>query len=151
MKASWKWGTIVVILVLTIAGGYPLVFAQQPQAIIFLPFTLKQQPRTTPTPICMLDPSPSIAPNSPIRIVAVNKLTEEITLRNISQNPVSLDGWVICSMNGDEQFKIPQGFNLNPNVILYLNGVEQNIWHDTERDDAALYDANGQLISYLIN
>ncbi|XSG77292.1 hypothetical protein ACP8Y2_09820 [Herpetosiphon llansteffanensis] len=151
MNVSWKWGTILAIFVLTVAGSYSLVFAQQPQPTVFLPFTQKQQSGTTPTNICSLDPSPSIAENSPIRIVGINKIKEEITLRNISQNPVSINGWIVCSMNGDEQYKIPQGFNMNPNVILYLSLEGKDIWNDIERDDAALYDANGKIISYLIN
>jgi hypothetical protein len=95
---------------------------------------------------CQADPNPDAAPNYPVRIVGIDKQAETVTLRNVSPDPVDLTGWRMCSILGN-QFH-PIGGVLQPGAAFTFPGPEGNIWNNNERDDGALYDAEGRLVSY---
>lgn len=95
---------------------------------------------------CREDPDPDAAPDYPVRIVSVDKRGETVTLQNTSQAPVSLDGWTMCSIKGNQQH--PIGGVLNPGESKVFGGPADNIWNNSERDDGSLYNQNGQLVSY---
>ncbi|MDW8145149.1 MAG: thermonuclease family protein [Roseiflexaceae bacterium] len=61
-------------------------------------------PIATPLPPsfdgCRTEPNATLAPNRPVAIVSIDKRAEIVTLRNISSEPVNLDGWTMCSMRG---------------------------------------------------
>jgi lamin tail-like protein len=109
-------------------------------------------PTNTPTitpPIgnlCQLNPSPASAPNSPVMIDDIDKGGEIVALRNVSPTTVDLTGWHMCSINGDQEHPGISGLLAPGQVRSFFNGG--GIWHDTQRDDGALYNAAGQLIAY---
>lgn len=97
---------------------------------------------------CQADPNPGAAPNAPVRIVGLDKVAEVVTLRNVSAAAVNLDGWHLCSINGNQH--IPVSGTLAPGESRGLpsGGL---FWNNSERDDAALYNPNGQLVSYFVD
>ncbi len=111
-------------------------------------------PTAAPTPAlpapsynnCQADPNAELAPNYPVRIIAIDKAAETVTLQNISPAQVRLDGWIMCSIKGNQQH--PIAGTLNPGESRTFPGPEGLIWNNQERDDGALYNQNGQLVSY---
>jgi hypothetical protein len=95
---------------------------------------------------CAADPNWGSAPNHPVSIVSIDKRSETVTLRNVGQETVSLDGWIMCSIKGNQQH--PVGGMLAPGEQRVFSGPSGNIWNNSEEDDGALYNAQGQLISY---
>ena len=114
-------------------------------------------PTPTPTPLppsfnaCQADPNAERAPNYPIRIVTVKKDAtprEIVQLQNVSEFSVDLTDWTMCSITGNQ---IHTGishslmFGRTRDYPYLGNGT---IWDDIERDDGALYDSEGRLVSY---
>ncbi|NTU81969.1 MAG: lamin tail domain-containing protein [Chloroflexales bacterium] len=95
---------------------------------------------------CQADPNADAAPDYPVDIVAINKDAETVTLQNVSPNPVSLDGWTMCSIRGHQRH--PISGTLSPGQSHTYPGPDGYIWNNSEQDDGALYNAQGQLISY---
>jgi hypothetical protein len=95
---------------------------------------------------CQAEPNPGAAPNYPVKIVGINKAAETVTLQNLGPDLVSLDGWHMCSIKGNQQH--PVGGALAPGETRTFPGPSGPIWNNSERDDGALYNAQGQLISY---
>jgi len=81
-----------------------------------------------------------------VKIVAVDKRAETVTLRNVSDQPISLDGWIMCSVKGNQQH--PVGGPLAPGETKLFFGPAGSIWSNSDPDPGALYNAQGQLISY---
>ena len=116
-------------------------------------------PTTTPTPTlpppsfdeCQEDPNPAIAPNYPVKIVALDKVAEVVTLQNVSANMVSLEDWNMCSINGNQAHDDIFG-SLAPGQSRAFPYVGSgSIWNDSVRDDGALYNVQGSLVSYWID
>src|SRR6266540_4210441 len=66
-------------------------------------------PKPLPPPTfnaCQPDPNPDAAPNYPVVIVNVNKGAEVVTLKNVSPDAVSLDGWHMCSITGNQEHPV---------------------------------------------
>jgi len=102
---------------------------------------------------CAEDPNADLAPNDPVRIERVDKdgNPETVTLRNRTGTPIDLAGWRICSIRGN-QLHATLNETIGANAELIVPSQAQgNIWSNSEPDDAALYDANGSLISYVRN
>ncbi|HEU4324510.1 MAG TPA: lamin tail domain-containing protein [Roseiflexaceae bacterium] len=115
-------------------------------------------PGQTPTPAlpppsfgsCFDQPDPASAPNYPIAIVTVNKEAETVTLRNVTAGEtISLSGWRMCSITGGQGH--PIGGTLAPGQQVTFPGAGSPIWNNFNRDDGALYDPEGRLVSYLID
>ncbi|MCG8348665.1 MAG: lamin tail domain-containing protein [Chloroflexales bacterium] len=116
-------------------------------------------PQPTPTPAlpppsfnaCQEDPGADAAPNYPIRITAIDKgqnnRPETVTLQNVTTgDTIDLTGWRMCSITGNQEH--PIGGTLAPGQSQTFPGPEGNIWSNSNRDDGALYDAQGRLVSY---
>ncbi len=99
---------------------------------------------------CQADTDPYAAPNYPVRILGVDKETEVFVLQNVSPEPVALKGWRMCSVNGSQQFSRLL-ITLQPGETRMLVFPGAAVWNNNERDDGALYNQNGQLISYWFN
>ncbi len=95
---------------------------------------------------CGFDPGP-VAPEFPVKIVAVNDQSETVTLRNVSGDPVNLDGWRMCSIRGPQEHRGIGGI-LAPGEQRDFTHEGGNVWRNDGRDPGALYNAQGQLISY---
>jgi hypothetical protein len=97
---------------------------------------------------CQADPRAPEAPNRPITIVRVLKDTEVVVLQNVSSTTVSLAGWRMCSIRGNQEHIVISG-SLAPGETrnFAYTGIG-NIWNNTLQDDGALYNELGQLVSY---
>jgi hypothetical protein len=109
-------------------------------------------PKPLPPPTfnaCQPDPNPAAAPQYPVQIITVDKGAETVTLKNVSPDAVSLDGWHMCSIRGNQEH--PVGGPLAPGETKTFPGPAGNIWSNSEDDDGALYNSQGQLVSYWDN
>ncbi len=97
---------------------------------------------------CQADPQAPNAPNYPITIVGINKMTEEVMLQNLSAEPVDLTGWTMCSIRGNQKHDGIGGTLAAGETRSFRRAGPENIWNDLEEDDGALYNAQGQLVSY---
>lgn len=96
---------------------------------------------------CQADPNPGAAPNYPIRITAIDKVAETVTLQNVSATTISLTGWHMCSITGNQQHPI-SGLIAAGQTITFP-GPAGNIWLNTGSDPGALYTPEGRLASYI--
>jgi len=95
---------------------------------------------------CQADPNASAAPNYPVRITAINKTAETVILKNVSTNAIDLTGWTMCSITGNQEH--PIGGTLAAGASQTFAGPAGNIWNNSSPDPGALYNPNGQLVSY---
>lgn len=101
--------------------------------------------------LCATTPPPESARDAPVIIVAVDKRAETVELRNATDASVDLSGWTLCSLRGGQVHPGIAG-SLAPGASdLFPSTSGQPIWSDRERDDAALFDAQGRLISYWVD
>jgi hypothetical protein len=96
---------------------------------------------------CREDPNAGRAPNVPI-VMTVDKEDEVVTLRNVSPAAVDLTGWRVCSIRGNQRHATLSGTIAAGQTLRIPSQAGSNIWSNNDRDDGALYDANGSLISY---
>jgi len=95
---------------------------------------------------CQADPHPNAAPNYPVRITAIDKAAETVTLKNVSTATIDLTGWHMCSVKGNQHHPISGA--LAPGASQTYPGPAGNIWNNSSSDPGALYNPNGQLVSY---
>lgn len=118
------------------------------------PTATKTPVAATPTPTlppptynnCQADPNPNAAPNYPLRITAIDKSAETVTLKNVSAGTIDLSGWHMCSVTGNQQH--PINGTLAPGASQTYPGPAGNIWNNSSPDPGALYNPAGQLVSY---
>ncbi len=116
------------------------------------PTQVPPPPTATPTPPppsynnCQVDPT--VAPNFPLKIVALDKVKETVTLRNVSSSAVLVDGWRMCSIRGNQLHATLSGSLAAGETRVILSQSATNVWSDNDPDDGALYNANGSLISF---
>lgn len=92
-----------------------------------------------------------------VRILAVDKRAELVSLANVGNQLQDLTGWTLVSERGHEVCPLAGG--LEPQATLhvwarvedsdrggYNCGFEGNVWNNSEPDPAALYDAAGRLV-----
>ncbi len=101
---------------------------------------------------CRDDPNKARAANFPVDIVRVDKdgdgEDEVVRLRNVSEETVDLDDWIMCSITGTQEHTGIEG-ELEPDETRdfpYTGSGE--IWDDDNVDNGALYNEDGQLVSY---
>ena len=108
------------------------------------------QPKPLPAPSfnnCQADPNAAAAPNYPVQIVGIDKGAEVVRLKNVSDAAVDLTGWKMCSITGN-QLHEGIGGTLAPGETKGFGHPGGPIWNNSEKDDGALYNASGQLVSY---
>lgn len=111
------------------------------------------QPKPLPAPTfnaCQPDPNPAAAPNYPVQIIAVDKGAEVVQLRNVSPEAISLDGWHMCSIRGNQEHPVSGSIAPGETRAIGYSGPG-SIWNNSDPDDGALYNANGQLVSYWVD
>jgi micrococcal nuclease len=163
-RTLWLGGCLLIILMLAVP-----VWAAS--STVYLPIILKaatpvptaaptatQGPVPTATPTlppptfgsCADRPNPATAPNYPVAIVAIDKVGETVTLRNVTTgDTVDLSGWQMCSVTGGQNH--PIGGTLAPGQQVTYPGPASTIWNNSSRDDGALYDPAGRLVSYWVD
>jgi len=100
---------------------------------------------------CKSDPNPAGATNFPVRIVNVDKVAEIVTLQNISDKTVSLEDWNMCSLNTNQDHDQIFGTIAPGQTRSFPNVGSPNVWNNTQRNDGALYNAAGFLVSYWVD
>lgn len=163
--------TTVAVMIVALAVFSPVIFAASGPAntnylalvmhIVPLPTTpavatliATVPPFVTPTPFppfysdCHGDPDqdPRDAPNTPVRITNINKVAETVTLKNMSTATIDMTGWHMCSLTGYQEH--PIGGLLTPGASHTYSNTGGPIWNNTIPDPGALYNPNGQLVSY---
>lgn len=157
---------VLVVFVFSIIGLR--AFAQSP-GVAFLPHVVKPAtptatPSITPTPTimptstptlppptynnCQADPNPSAAPNYPIKIVLVDKSAEFVQLQNTGTTTIDFTGWIMCSITGNQRHDGVIGTLVPGEIRSFPYTGPGSIWNNTTKDDGALYNENGQLVSY---
>jgi hypothetical protein len=108
---------------------------------------------TTPLPPptfnnCATDPT--MAPNSPVKIISVAKAAspETVTIQFVSNATVDLTSWKLCSIRGNQLHATLSGTIAPGQSLDVPSQVGSSIWSNNDKDDASLYDADGRLISF---
>ena len=78
----------------------------------------------------------------------IDKERETVVLRNVSTAAVDLSGWHVCSITGNQEHQGIGGTLAAGQTRTFPRANPDNIWNNSERDDGALYDAQGRLIDY---
>jgi hypothetical protein len=88
-----------------------------------------------------------------VRIVNVIKDAnpEVVQLRNESGASVDLTGWRMCSITGNQEHLGLSGGLAPGETRNFPHTGPGSIWNNSERDDGALYNAGGQLVSYWVD
>jgi len=97
---------------------------------------------------CMADPNSAQAPNYPVAIISIHKKDETVTITNVSDATVVLDGWKLCSIRGNQLHATLGGSLASGETRVVPSQAGGSIWSDNDPDDGALYDSQGRLISY---
>lgn len=97
---------------------------------------------------CRTDPNAARAPNAPVVIVSVDKRAETVTLRNVSSEPINLDGWIMCSFKGSQIHQGVGGTLAPGETRSFASTGSKSIWNNRESDPGGLYDPQGRLVSY---
>ncbi len=93
---------------------------------------------------------------SAITISMLDKSAEYVEITNNSSDNIDMTGWYIVSVKGNQTYNFPDGYTLNSGAKIKVvsNSAEgdlkwttDNVWNNSEEDDAELYDKNGILIS----
>jgi len=177
---KWKLGVLAAAVFLTISillmassrFTYKSMAGEgtwTPSAWIYLPFINRQEdgesptvePGPTDTPTlpppsfdgCEEDPDPTSAVNFPVRIVTVEKAAnpEVVRLENVSTQAVDLTDWHVCSINGNQEHTGIGGTLAAGETKDYPYAGGGFIWNNSSQDDGALYNADGQLVSYWVD
>lgn len=133
----------------------------QPVPITVVPDAPAAAVEAAPVPALTLAPEPAAvaeapttapdeatgAPNYPIKIAAVNKVAEIVTLQNVSGEAIDLTGWRLMSVSGDKKHPGIEG-TIAPNQSRLFANMGKKVWQNGQRDDGALYGPDGTLISY---
>lgn len=117
--------------------------------------TLTQAPTATSTATPTATPTTATCAAATATIAALDKSGESVTISGAGL----LTGWYVISESGNQRFDFPAGYILNGSVILdsgpgashnppaTLLWTTENIWNNSEDDDAFLYDCQGALRS----
>jgi hypothetical protein len=76
---------------------------------------------------------------------------EVVRLQNVSAATVNLDGWHMCSIEANQEHTGISGTLAPGQVKDFPYTGSGFIWNNSIRDDGALYNAAGQLVSYWID
>jgi hypothetical protein len=127
-----------------------------PDPNLYLPTAFKAFAAQTPPPPaiydgCKTNPNPAGALDFPVRIVGVDKVAEIVTLQNISDKTISLEDWNMCSLGTHQDHDQIFGTIGPGQTRTFPNTGGSLIWADNQRDDAALYNAAGFIVSYWVD
>ncbi len=90
----------------------------------------------------------SRAPNAPVAIVAIDKLRETVTIRNVGARSITLDGWWICSIAGGQRHATLDGSLAPDEERVIANDAGESIWSNGNPDPGVLVDPRGRVVSY---
>jgi len=127
--------------------------ALAPTVVLAPTVALASTPEPTDIPSaspCQRDPDSTTAPNAPIRIVEVVKdaTPEIVRLENVSASAVDMTDWNMCSITDNQEHDDIDGVLAPGEVRDFPYTGSDVIWDDSRQDDGALYNSDGQLVSY---
>lgn len=136
------------------------------------PVSPSATPPATDTPEPTVSPEPTAAEERgeaataervsgpALRIIAVDKKAEFVTIQNVGNEPVNLRGWTLVSERGHQDWTVPFDFVLEPGAIVYIHALEgendesnlysgfsSTIWNNSKPDPAVLLDPAGTEVS----
>ncbi len=108
-----------------------------------------------------LTPSNADVAIGDVRIKTLNKRAEYVIIQNYGATDVNLKGWTILSTRGDQKFTFPDyvltaggsvkvGDENRGTVDLHWL-EDKGVWNNSETDNANLFNAQGELVSTLVN
>jgi hypothetical protein len=99
---------------------------------------------------CQGDPDSATAPNAPVRIVEVVKdaIPEVVRLENVSADTVDMTDWNMCSIRANQEHDDIDGVLAPGEVRDFPYTGSGVIWDDSRENNGALYNEDGQLVSY---
>jgi hypothetical protein len=97
---------------------------------------------------CQADPNAANAPNYPVAILRIDKSAETVTITNVANTTVDINGWRICSIRGNQLHATLSGSLASGETRVIPSQASGLIWSNNDKDDGALYDAEGRLVSY---
>jgi hypothetical protein len=122
---------------------------------LYLPTTIKNFAAQIPPPAiydgCKSNPNPASAPNFPVQIVGVDKVAELVTLKNVSNTIISLEDWNMCSLGTHQDHDQIFGSIAPGQTRTFPNTGGSPVWNDNTRNDGALYNAAGYMVSYWVD
>ncbi len=100
-----------------------------------------------------------------ITVVGLTDLDHEedvLTITNTGRETVSLAGWYVFSVKGEEIFFFPKDAKIAPGVSVRLGSEatpgacdwyfsDKNVWSDKKKDEAVLYDEYGRVVDRMGN
>jgi competence protein ComEC len=100
--------------------------------------------------------------NKAVRLAGLDHEEDVLTISNTGRETVSLAGWYVFSVKGEEIFFFPEGAQIAPGASVRLGSEktdsdcdwrfpDKNVWSDKKKDEAVLYDEYGRVVSRLGN
>jgi len=94
-----------------------------------------------------------------IQIISIDKINEFIILKNVSDVPVNLKGWIIVSVRGKQSYTFDT-YILKPNQEVKIGDSKKSpvdlywlegrgVWNNSKSDPAQLYDSHYNLVSVM--
>ncbi|MCY7309682.1 MAG: hypothetical protein LH619_02790, partial [Chitinophagaceae bacterium] len=71
------------------------------------------------------------APNYPVKIMAIDKSAETVTIKNVSTSAVDMSNWIVCSVNGGQQHALLSGSISANETRVIARQAGSNIWNNT--------------------
>lgn len=117
--------------------------------------SITEQPAPTPIPA---EPLPAVAGS--LVIIAVNYRDEYVDIQNLRDGQIDLVGWNLLSLKGEQNCPLNGVIRPGETLRVYALsedagqggfncGFGKNIWNNSERDPAVLYDPSGIEVSRL--
>lgn len=111
---------------------------------------------SAPVTNTVANPNQNITSSGNIKIAALDKKTECIIIKNSGNSDVSLAGWTILSVRGEQRFRFPE-FTLKAGDSVKVGDKsrgqvdfhwleDKGVWNNSKKDDAELYNGKGELV-----
>ncbi len=100
--------------------------------------------------------------SSAVRLTGLDAEQDVLTISNAGSESVSLKGWYVFSVRGEEIFFFPENATLAPGAAARLGSQatpgacewrfdDKNVWSSKKKDEAVLYDPYGRPVARLGN
>ncbi len=100
--------------------------------------------------------------NSAVRLTSLDTEQDALTISNAGSEALSLAGWYVFSVRGEEIFFFPDNATLPPGAFARLGSLntpgacdwrfdDKNVWHNKKKDVAVLYDPYGRPVAQMDN
>lgn len=102
------------------------------------------------------------AVSNTVRLTGLDAEQDVLLISNTGSETVSLKGWYVFSVRGQEVFFFPENASLAPGAVARLGSQttpgacdwrfdDKNVWHNKKKDEAVLYDSYGRPVARIDN